>query len=197
MRKKEAKIREKIIKHALKIFAQKGYFRTTVDDIAQATGVAKGTLYLYFKNKQDLYIATIDEHFNRALEELSAIAAKTTTPSEKMEEIAVNFIDYFKHLKTSYVLFTFENINLKGKTLKNIHSVIEPKIKEMIEIISKIIKSGIHTNEFRKVDPKVAAFYFISTVRAIFLSNFYTSDVPFKTDTVLKLFFEGLKKRRL
>jgi AcrR family transcriptional regulator len=196
MRKKETKTREKIIKNALKIFANKGFFRTTVDDIAQATGVAKGTVYLYFKDKQDLYVATIDEHFNRALETLSAIEAKTSPPGEKMEEIAVNFIEYIKHLKTTYMLFTFENINLKGKTLKQMHTIIEPKIQAMIEIISKIIRSGIHSNEFRKVDPKVAAFYFISTIRAIFLSDFYMSDVSFKTDTVLKLFFEGLKKRR-
>jgi AcrR family transcriptional regulator len=196
MRKKETKTREKIIKNALKIFAQKGFFRTAMDDIAQATGVAKGTVYLYFKDKQDLYIATIDEHFNRALETLSAIEAKTTPPGEKMEEIAINFIEYIKHLKTTYMLFTFENINLKGKTLKQMHTVIEPKIQAMIEIISKIIRSGIHSNEFRKVDPKVAAFYFISTIRAIFLSDFYMSDVSFKIDTVLELFFEGLKKRR-
>jgi len=196
MRKKEANIREKIIKSALKIFAQRGFFKTTVDDIAQATGVAKGTVYLYFKDKQDLYIATIDEHFSRAIAALQAIEAKATTPSEKMEEIAINFIDYIKQLKTSYMLFTFENINMKGKTLKQMHTVIEPKIQAMIEIISNIIKSGIQNNEFRKVNPKIAAFYFISTIRAIFLSDFYTSEVSFRTDTVLKLFFEGLKKRR-
>lgn len=196
MRKKETNIKEKITKHALKIFAQKGYFRTTVDDIAHATGVAKGTVYLYFKDKQDLYIATINEHFSRAIDALVAIDTKTSTPSEKMEEIANDYIDYIKHLRTTYMLFTFENINLKGKTLKQMHTVIEPKINTMIEIISNIIRDGIQNNEFRKVDPKIAAFYFISTIRAIFLSDFYTSDVSFRTDTVLKLFFEGLKKRR-
>jgi len=196
MRKKEANIREKIIRSALKIFAQKGFFKTTVDDIAQATGVAKGTVYLYFKNKEDLYVATIDESFSRATATLAAIEAKATKPSEKMEEIANYFIEYIKHLKTTYMLFTFENINLKGKTLKQMHTVIEPKIQAMIQIISNIIKSGIQNNEFRKVDPKVAALYFISTIRAIFLSHFYVSRVSFKTDTVLRLFFEGLKKRR-
>jgi len=196
MRKKESNIREKIIRSALKIFAQKGFFKTTVDDIAQATGVAKGTVYLYFKNKQDLYVATIDESFSRATATLAAIEAKATKPSEKMEEIANYFIEYIKHLKTTYMLFTFENINLKGKTLKQMHTVIEPKIQAMIQIISNIIKSGIQNNEFRKVDPKVAALYFISTIRAIFLSHFYVSRVSFKTDTVLRLFFEGLKKRR-
>lgn len=196
MRKKEANIKEKITKHALKIFAQKGYFRTTVDDIAQATGVAKGTVYLYFKDKQDLYVATIDEHFSRAIATLTAIEVKPTTPSEKMEEIAVNFIGYIKQLKTSYMLFTFENINLKGKTLKQMHTVIEPKIHTMVEIISNIIRNGIKNKEFREVDPRIAAFYFISTIRAIFLSDFYTSDVSFRTESVLKLFFEGLKRRR-
>ena len=196
MRKKEANTRKKIIKHALKIFAQKGYFRTTVDDIAQATGVAKGTLYLYFKDKANLYVATIDEHFSRGLDALSTIDAREITPTEKMEAVAVNFIDYIKNLKTSHMLFTFENINIEGKTLKNIHSTIEPKIQMMINIIGNIINQGIKKNEFRDVDPKVAAFHFISTIRAIFLSNFYMSNDAFKTDTMLKLFFEGLKKRR-
>jgi TetR/AcrR family transcriptional regulator len=194
MRKKETNIKEKITKNALKIFAQKGYFKATVDDIAQATGVAKGTVYLYFKDKQDLYIATIDEHFGRAIAALAEIDAKQTTPSEKMEEIAATYIDYIKHLKTTYMLFTFENINLKGKTLKQMHTVIEPKIKSMIDIIAGIIKKGIQNHEFREVEPQLAAFYFISTIRTIFLSDFFTSDLSFKTDTVLKLFFEGLKK---
>ena len=196
MRKKESNIKEKITKHALRIFAQKGYFKTTVDDIARATGVAKGTVYLYFKDKQALYVATIDEHFSRAIAALSTIDAKDITPTEKMEEITVNFIDYIKQLKTSYMLFTFENINLKGKTLKQMHTVIQPKVRTMIEMISDIIKNGIQNNEFRKVDPKVAAFYFTSTIRAIFLSDFFISDVSCNTDSILSLFFEGLKKRR-
>jgi AcrR family transcriptional regulator len=196
MRKKEANTREKIIKHALKIFAQKGYFRTTVDDIAQATGVGKGTVYLYFKDKANLYVATIDEHYSRGLDALSAIDAKDITPTQKMEAVAVNFIDYIKNLKTSHMLFTFENINLKGKTLKTIHSTIEPKIQMMIDIIGNIISQGIEKNEFREVDSRIAAFHFISTIRAIFLSNFYISNDAFRTDTMLKLFFEGLKKRR-
>jgi AcrR family transcriptional regulator len=196
MRKKEANIREKIIRNGLKIFARKGFFRTTVDDIARATGVAKGTVYLYFRDKQDLYIATIEEHFSRALDTLYATDTKPISPSKKMEEIAVNYIDYITKLRTSYTMFTFENINQTGKSLEKLHLVIQPKIQKMIEIISNIIKNGIKNNEFRDVEPEIAAFYFISAIRAIFLSHFYMSDMTFKTDTVLKLFFEGLKKRR-
>jgi AcrR family transcriptional regulator len=196
MRKKESKTRDKIIKNALRIFAQKGFFRTTVEDIADATGVAKGTVYLYFRDKQDLYTASIDENFNRALEMLSEVEQSHGTPGEKMNKIANDFVDYITHLRTTYLPFTFENINLTGKTLKKIHSTVEPKLLNMIEIISRIINDGIEQNEFRRVDPRLAAFHFLSTIRASFFNHFQLTDDSIKTESMLELFFEGLNKRR-
>jgi TetR/AcrR family fatty acid metabolism transcriptional regulator len=196
MRKKEANTRDRIIKNASKLFAKKGFFKTTVDDIAQATGVAKGTVYLYFKNKQELYTATIDAHFSYVLNKVAEIETKKITATEKMKEIAVDFVEYVSTLKTSYMPFSVENVNLIGKTLKTMHSIVMPKINKMNEVISRIVEQGIKTGEFRDVEPRVAAFYFLSTIRAIFVSNYYISDIPVETDTILKLFFQGLKKRR-
>ena len=196
MRKKESITRDKIIKNALKIFAQKGFYKTTVEDIARSSGVAKGTVYLYFKDKQDLYVATIEGHFHIALEMLSAVESAPGTPGEKMQKIAHSLIDHIIHLRTAYMLFTFENINLSGKTLKRIHSTIEPQVTGMIETISRVIKDGIEKQEFRNVDPTLAAFHFLSTIRAMFLSNFYVTNDSVNIESLLKLFFEGLNKRR-
>jgi AcrR family transcriptional regulator len=196
MRKKEPVTRDKIIKSALKIFAQKGFYKTTVDDIARSTGVAKGTVYLYFKDKQDLYIATIEEHFGHALGMLSEVENGPGTPGEKMQRIARDFVNYIIHLRTAYMLFTFENINLTGKTLKKIHSTVEPRVSSMIETISRVIKDGIEKQEFREVDPTLAAFHFLSTIRAIFLSSYYLTNDAINIESILKLFFEGLNKRR-
>lgn len=196
MRKKEANTRDKIIKNASKLFAKKSFFKTTVDDIAQATGVAKGTVYLYFKNKQELYTATIDAHFSYALQKVAEVETKNITATEKMKEIAVDFIDYVSSLKTSYMPFNVENVNQIGKTIKTMHSIVMPKMIKMNEIISRIVEQGIKNGEFRDVEPRVAAFYFLSAIRAVFVSNYYISDISVETDTILKLFFQGLKKRR-
>ena len=196
MRKREPETRDKIIKNALKLFAKKGFFKTTVDDIAQATGVAKGTVYLYFKNKQEIYTATMDAHFSYGLERIAGIEAKNISATEKMIEIATDFVDYVSSLKTSYMPFNVENVNLIGKTLKTMHSIVTPKIIKMNEIISRIVAQGIESGEFCDVEPRVAAFYFLSTIRAVFISNYYISDISVETDTILKLFFQGLKKRR-
>lgn len=196
MRKKEANTRDRIIKNASKLFTKKSFFKTTVDDIAQATGVAKGTVYLYFKNKQELYTATVDAHFSYILNKVAEIETKNITATEKMTEITVDFVNYVSSLKTSYMPFNVENVNLIGKTLKTMHSIVIPKIIKMNEVISRIVEQGIKTGEFRDVEPRVAAFYFLGTIRAIFISNYYISDISVETDTILKLFFQGLKKRR-
>lgn len=196
MRKKDSITREKIIKNALKIFAQKGFYKTTVDDIAGATGVAKGTVYLYFKDKQDLYIATMEEHFNSALDMLTDIEKLPGTPSEKMHRITNDFVNYIIHLRTNYMPFTFENLTLTGKTLKKINITAQPKISAMIDIISRIVEEGINNDEFRKVDPRLAAFHFLSTIRAIFFSNSYLANSVINSESILELFFKGLNKRR-
>ncbi|UCD05442.1 MAG: TetR/AcrR family transcriptional regulator [candidate division WOR-3 bacterium] len=196
MRRKDSITRDKIIKNALQMFAQKGFFKTTVDDIAGATGVAKGTVYLYFKDKQDLYIATMDEHFNSALALLAETENMPGTPSEKMHRITNEFINYIMHLRTNYMPFTFENLNLTGKTLKKINTTVQPKVSAMIEIISRIIQDGIDKQEFREVDPRLAAFHFLSTIRAIFFSSYYLTNNAINTENILELFFEGLNKRR-
>ncbi len=196
MRKRELQTRDRIIKNASKLFAKKSFFKTTVDDIAQATGVAKGTVYLYFKNKQELYTATVDAHFSYILNKVAEIETKNITATEKMTEITVDFVNYVSSLKTSYMPFNVENVNLIGKTLKTMHSIVMPKIIKMNEVISRIVEQGIESGEFRDVEPRVAAFYFLGTIRAIFISNYYISDISVETDTILKLFFQGLKKRR-
>lgn len=196
MRKREPETRDKIIKSASKLFAKRGFFKTTVDDIAQATGVAKGTVYLYFKNKQELYTATIDAHFSYALDKIAEIETKNISATEKINEIATDFVDYVSNLKTAYMPFNVDNVNQIGRTIRTMHSIVMPKVIKMNEIISRVFRQGIKNGEFRDIEPRVAAFYFLNTIRVIFISNYYLSDISVEKDTILKLFFQGLKKRR-
>jgi len=196
MRKKNQNTREKIIEVALKIFAKKGFFKTKVDDIAKAADLAKGTLYLYFKDKESLYVTTIEEHFKNAVNFLSEIETKKGSTTEKMTDIATNFVMHMKELKSSYPMFTIESMNLTGKILRNIKPIIISKLMQMTKIISRIIAEGIENGEFRDVNPDVAAFYFLNTIRTAFSGDVFMPDIGVDINTILKLFFDGLKKRR-
>lgn len=196
MRKRKQATKEKIIEVALKVFDKKGFFKTTVDDIARAAGLAKGTLYLYFKDKESLYITTIDQHFKNAINFLTEIEAKKGSPTKKMTDIASNFVPYMKEIQSSHPMFAIESSNLSQKILKNIKPIIIRKLMQMTKIVSRIIKEGIEKGEFKDVDPDVAAYYFLNTIRTIFSGSVLMPHLAVNTNAILKLYFDGLKKRR-
>ena len=196
MRKKEKHLKKNIINAALKIFAKKGFYETTVDDIAKAVGIAKGTVYLYFKDKPTLYISTIDEHLVDGTKFLLEIENQNISSTEKLQKIASNWFQIMAQMKTSFPMFTFENINLTRRLLKGLKPIIILRLTGMIKIIAKIIDSGIKNNEFRKIQPKIAAVHFLNTIRTGIFADFFTPGTSVSYNTAMKLFFVGLKKRR-
>ena len=143
MRTKEQHTREKIINCALRIFAKEGFFKTTVDDIAQAAGLAKGTLYLYFKDKASLYVSVIEEHFKTGIDYLRGVEKESITSTRKLKKIADEWIDTMIRLKSSFFMFSMENINLSSKIMKAVKPIMNFRLKEMIDIIAKFIEQGI------------------------------------------------------
>ncbi len=197
MRKKNKDIRELVINTAVKMFAKKGYFRTTMEDIAHTAHVAKGTLYLYFKDKESLYLATLEKHFDRAVAVLTEIEMAERSAEEKMRYIAERFINYMTGLKDAYPVFTFENLHTTGRIMKKIRPLVMPRIIQMTEIISRIVEEGITRGEFIDIEPRIAAFYFLSTIRTAFFGESFMSEIFSGSDAVMKMFFKGLRKKEV
>lgn len=85
-RRKEARPGE-IVEAALACFAERGFAATRLDDIAARAGVTKGTLYLYFQSKDDLFKAVVREALIPNLERFEALAAATRTPFVVLEQL--------------------------------------------------------------------------------------------------------------
>lgn len=78
--KPEAK-RLAILQAAFAVVTEKGYFETKVDDVARRAGVAKGTVYLYFKDKPAIYIGLVDWLLEQALAITAEVTARPISPS--------------------------------------------------------------------------------------------------------------------
>ncbi|MBX7185206.1 MAG: TetR/AcrR family transcriptional regulator, partial [Vicinamibacteria bacterium] len=87
-RRPEGDKRRQILEAAVSVFARKGYFTARISDIASGAGVADGTIYLYFKNKEDIiasvFAQVIEIHMARAKAEIASVR----TPREKLLAIA-------------------------------------------------------------------------------------------------------------
>ena len=80
--------RDAILRAATDVFAVRGFFNSQVADVARAAGVAAGTVYLYFKNKDDLLISIFDQTMRAGLDEGRAAVAGIAGPDERLRRLA-------------------------------------------------------------------------------------------------------------
>jgi len=80
---------QKILKAAIKVFSEKGFYNSRVSEIAREAEVADGTIYLYFKNKDDILISLFEEEFGRIVENMRQELGKEKDPLQKIKRFAV------------------------------------------------------------------------------------------------------------
>src|SRR5215471_11182526 len=80
--------RDALLRAAIDVFAERGYFNAQVADVARAAGVAAGTVYLYFRSKDDLLISIFERGMKIALDEGRALAARFDDPRERLRQFA-------------------------------------------------------------------------------------------------------------
>lgn len=79
---------KKILKAAVKVFAEKGFYNARVSEIAKEADVADGTIYLYFKNKDDILISLFEEEFGQIVENMRKELEKEKNPLQKIRKFA-------------------------------------------------------------------------------------------------------------
>src|SRR5881394_3629008 len=80
--------RDLILRAATRVFAQGGFHQSQVADVARVAGVAAGTVYLYFRSKDDLLVSIFERSMKVALEEGRAVIARTADPRERLRQFA-------------------------------------------------------------------------------------------------------------
>src|SRR6266702_557232 len=80
--------RDALLRAAIDVFAERGYFNAQVADVARAAGVAAGTVYLYFRSKDDLLISIFERSMRDALAEGRAMVAGVDDPRERLRRVA-------------------------------------------------------------------------------------------------------------
>src|SRR5215217_4153331 len=86
---------EAILRAAIKVFARGGFFNSKVADVAREAGVADGTVYLYFKNKDDILVSIFNHVTEQALTHARNILGELDNPAEKLKRIVEGHLDMY------------------------------------------------------------------------------------------------------
>jgi len=130
--------RDRILRAAVKIFSRKGFFNSKVSAIARAASVADGTIYLYFRNKDDLLISLFEEKMGEVVADVRRRIVDGGNSLEKLKIFIENHMDL---LEREAGLVEVLQVELRQST-KFLKDYTPVKFFEYLEIISDILEEG-------------------------------------------------------
>src|SRR4051812_26766470 len=152
MRQRDDKKRHQIIETAARLFATEPFHKVRLDDVAAAAGVGKGTLYIYFSSKEDIYFSIIYDGFATLVDDLREQLSAGPSPQIALEKIVKGLVS-----------FAFQNPQLfelmRAVPLPTEKADWEGKRRELTEMIEQTIRQGIERGEFVDENPTLTAMY--------------------------------------
>jgi len=184
---------KQIIDAAVIVIAENGYHQAQVSKIAKQANVADGTIYLYFKNKEDILISVFTEKMAVFVNNLKEIIKGETSSSEKLLKMIDN---HFRVLATDYHLAIVTQLELRQSN-KDIRLKINDVLKEYLSLLDHILIEGLENGEFNKeMDIRLARHMVFGTIDetiTTWVMNDQKYDLMKLAPKVQKLLLSGMK----
>jgi AcrR family transcriptional regulator len=191
-------VREAILDATDDFLARFGYKKMTIDDLAQAVGIGKGSIYLHFSSKEEIALSHIDRIIERLKGELKIIAAEKVSPEERIRRMLLK-----------RVLHRFDSVQHYSQSLNDILSAIRPKFlarrktyfEEEAEIFAVVVKEGQKAEIFGGENPLEAATMLLLATNSLLPFSLTTrelgerDEVEEKTRHLANLLLNGLLRR--
>lgn len=154
---KKATRREEILTGALQAFSEKGYDKTSMDDIVQASGLSKGTIYWHFKNKEAVFAGLLDWVTQQLIDAFNQVVteAEDLPPVEAVRLLYTSTYQYIRSAPNASSLFI--DFMLQAIHQDAVRDRLLVYYEFYISKLAEFIQHGIDQGTFRQVDAKAAA----------------------------------------
>jgi TetR/AcrR family fatty acid metabolism transcriptional regulator len=181
-----------LLRAAIDTFAANGFFNAQVADVARAAGVAAGTVYLYFRGKDDLLISIFERTMKEAIAEGRKSVAALARPEDRLREIARLHLGRLGRDRALAIVFQVE---LRQST-KFMERFSTTELREYLGLIRDVIAEGQSQQAFRRdINPTLAARFFFGALDEM-ATNWILSKRKYslvaEADAVVDLFVRGL-----
>ncbi len=155
---------QRILDAAIEVIAGHGFFHSRVAEIAERAGVADGTIYLYFKNKDELLMAAIDSAFHRFIARAKAALKDTSDPREKLRRMAFLHLEALGSNRNLAIVFQTE----LRHSAKFLGEFSHNMMVEYFDLIKSVLREGQEAKVFRpELSVTIAAHCFFGAVDEI------------------------------
>jgi AcrR family transcriptional regulator len=166
--------KKQIMEAAISVFNRNGFNDSRMDDIVEEAGISKGTVYWYFKNKEELIISILDHIFGEEFSRMEKADDSTLPPRQCLTRYFDLYIkDLTVMMPFAPIIYEFYALAFRNKTVK---TVMQGYLKRFVNSVEPIIQRGIESGDFQKVDSRFVAMAFGSQIEGTLLLWAYAPD---------------------
>ena len=192
-----SKTRDRLVDVARQLFARDGIENTTMNDIAKASDKGRRTLYTYFKNKEDVYLAVVKSELDALLENLIAVSEKNISPDQKILEIIYARLEAVKEV-------VYRNGTLRANFFRDIWKVEKVRKRfdrKEINLIKSILVEGVEEDIFHVDDIEMTAsliHYCLKGIEVPFIRGQIGADIEYnkRKKYIANIVFGALHKKQ-
>ncbi len=183
-----------IIAAAIAAFARLGFDKTRMDDIAREAGVSKGTLYLYFKSKDEIITAVLDQFFTDEMDGVADLLAAPIPVAHKLETLIVQMMADTESQLGQYLSVWLEFYAIAAREGAFREKMLE-YMHQFIDLFTALIQLGVDNGEFRPVNARDAAMVASAQLEGLLMYwaiDREAVDLTVMTKTAVDLLLRGL-----
>jgi AcrR family transcriptional regulator len=187
--------RGEILAAAERLFAEKGFFKTSMAEIAQESEFAVGSLYQFFGSKDEVYVALLEGKFEEFLDRLSQRLEEVKGPVEKIETMISMELEHFEEHRNFFRIFATEwggaDCSVKGPLGERITRHVET----YLGLLAGVMQSGIRQGVFKRMDSYEMARLFSGMMRSIihqWIVSGGEDRLAAKAGLIKEVFFDGV-----
>jgi len=167
--------KDQILEAAADVFVEKGLQKSRMDDIVEKSGLSKGTLYWYFKSKDDIFIGIFERIFLKEAKDLEPLTSSDKSSSERIFEYTERVIlDILRLLRFAPIAFEFLTLAFRTKYFQK---SFKRYLAVHMDILIPIIQQGVDSGEFRNIDAPEAAIAIGAIFEGTMLLWVYDNDL--------------------
>lgn len=188
-------MRKSIVNAASDIFSKYGYKKTTMDDIAMALGKGKSSIYYYFRNKEEIFQAVLEQEVILLKSKLQKAVNRKKHHKGKLKAYIITRMKGFESM------INFYNA-VKNEYLSQFEFIERIRYKydqEEIAVVQGILEEGVEKGDFRIEDPFLASVVIVTSMKGFEIPLYITGkkgqDIEQIVDKLLKMLFNGILKK--
>ena len=192
--------RQEVLVVAERLFSQKGFFKTSMAEVAHDSEFAVGSLYQLFPSKDAVYVALMEEKFKEYLALVQREVAAAKGVLDKIEALIATKVGFFEKHRNFFRIYITEwgagECSIKGALGENIASLRQ----EYLALITATMEAGVKRRLFKKLDAKELAHLFDGMMNAIihqWIASAGDESLAAKAATISDTFLHGVLQERL